>query len=293
MGRNIRDALKSIFRNFGLSMASIFSITITLLLVAISIVMSASVDHFTKLIKQDFTIVVFIENRLNQEETNQLESEIKKIDNIERIKFESKQEISKTMMESSDVFKNIMGRWNEKENPIQNTFLVKVEDTNLISKTAKKIENLDGVSNVKYGEGMVESMLSIFKVIEKALILIVISLIVVTAFLIANTIKLTIFARKREVEIMRLVGASNINIEISFIIEGLFLGLLGSLTPVIILIYGYSTIYKKFNGALFSPFIRLIHPEPFVYYVALSLVGLGVLVGMFGSLRAVRKHLKI
>lgn len=293
VGRNLRDAIKSIIRNFSLSVASIFSITITLLLVAASIVMSASVDNFTRLIKKDFTVVVFISNELDKNGIAELGDNIQKLDNIDKIIYESKQEISKEMMKSSDVFKNIISRWDDKNNPIQNTYLVKVKDTAAISKTAKDIQKLDGVTLVKYGEGMIENMLSIFNLIEKALVVLVLTLVVVTAFLITNTIKLTIFARRKEVEIMRLVGASNINIELSFIIEGLFLGLLGSLIPVIILVYGYTTIYQKFNGALFSPFIKLISPEPFVYLVSLSLIGIGVLVGMFGSLRAVQKHLKI
>ena len=92
---------------------------------------------------------------------------------------------------------------------------------------------------------------------------------------------------------MRLIGASNLNIRIPFIIEGLLLGLLGSIIPVALTIYGYNSLYHHFNGQLFSPFIKLIEPVPFVYYTSLILVGIGILVGMFGSWRAVRKHLKI
>lgn len=292
-GRSIRDALKSVIRNISLSIASIFSITITLLLVATSVVSSASVNNFTRLIKQDFTIVVFISNDLDEVGIDELQTTIKNMDNISEIAFESKYDISETMKKTSDVFNKIISNWDDKENPLQNTLSIKVKDSNQISTTAKEIEKLDGVSFVKYGEGMIENMLSIFRIIEKGLIVLVGALIVVTAFLITNTIKLTIFARRREVEIMRLVGASNINIELSFLFEGLFLGLLGALTPVIILIYGYLAIYEKYGGALFSPFIRLISPDPFIYIVSGLLILLGITVGMFGSLVAVRKHLKI
>ena len=121
----------------------------------------------------------------------------------------------------------------------------------------------------------------------------VVALIVVTAFLIVNTIKITIFSRKREIEIMRLVGASNINIKIPFIIEGLILGILGSIIPIITTCYGYTTLYDKFDGKLFTDIIKLIEPTPFIYYVSLILVVIGMVVGMFGSLRAVKKYLKI
>ena len=92
---------------------------------------------------------------------------------------------------------------------------------------------------------------------------------------------------------MRLIGASNLNIRIPFIIEGLFLGALGSIIPILMTIYGYETLYQKFGGQLFSPFIKLTRPEPFVYQVSAILLVIGMLVGMFGSLRAAKKHLKV
>ena len=98
-------------------------------------------------------------------------------------------------------------------------------------------EKIDGVVMVKYGEGMIESLLSIFKIVEKILIVIVISLVLVTAFLIVNTIKITIFSRQEEIEIKRLVGASNFSIKQPFVIEGLFIGV---------------------PYAIFSSFIRLL-----------------------------------
>lgn len=197
------------------------------------------------------------------------------------------------MMDSSDVFKSIMGEWDEEESPIQDTFIVKVSDINDIKKTADTIKEFEHVSLVKYGEGMVEQLVVVFDVVKKISIGMVIALIVVTAFLIANTIKITIFSRKREIEIMRLVGASNTNIKIPFIIEGLLLGILGSIIPIILTTYGYSALFSNFNGQLFSPFIKLIEPQPFIFQISGVLIIIGMLVGMFGSWRAVRKYLKI
>ena len=92
---------------------------------------------------------------------------------------------------------------------------------------------------------------------------------------------------------MRLVGASNFNIELPFIVEGLLLGLIGAILPVILVIYGYSSMYTNFDGQIISPFVKLVSPTPFVYIVAAMLIMLGILVGMVGSFRAVRKYLKI
>ncbi|MDD3305164.1 MAG: permease-like cell division protein FtsX [Bacilli bacterium] len=293
IGRDIRDAIKSVFRNFSLSMASISCITITLLLVSLAIVSSYNVDNFTKLISQDFTIVVFVNQDITEEELTEVEYNIKENSNVSEYKFQSKEDIAASMMETSDTFKNIMGQWDETENPLKDTFLIKVKNIEEITETAIVIEKLDNVSLVRYGEGIVENFLSVFKIIEKVLVAIVILFIFVTAFLISNTIKLTIFSRRREIEIMRLVGASNFNIELPFIVEGLFIGMFGAIIPIILTIYGYIALFTQFDGQLFSPFVRLVQPNPFVYIVSLIILSIGIIVGMFGSLSAVRKHLKI
>ncbi|MCI8446757.1 MAG: ABC transporter permease [Bacilli bacterium] len=291
--RNIRDAFKSVFRNFSLSLASISCITITLIVVALAIILSENVNNFATLVEKDVTIVVFLDRDITEEEISDVEDSINILDNVESVTFQDKMSISKEMMESSAVFENILGNYTEEENPIQDTFLVKVNEIEHIKKTADQIKEIDKVSVVKYGEGMVEQLVSIFDIVKKVSIGMVVALIIVTAFLISNTIKITIFSRKREIEIMRLVGASNINIKIPFLFEGLFLGMFGSIIPILATVYGYVALYNGFNGQLFSPFIQLIKPEPFIYIISIILLVIGILVGMFGSWRAVKKHLKI
>ena len=293
LGRNIRDSFKSVFRNYSLSLASISCITITLIVVAIFVILTFNVNNFTTLVEKDVTIVAFLDVDITQENIKVVEKKIADIDEVDNYTFQSKQEISEEMMASSETFKNIMKEWTEDDNPLQDTFLVKVKDINDIADVAKRIKKMDGVSIVKYGEGMVEQLISIFEVVRKICMGTVIALVLVTAFLISNTIKITIFSRRREIEIMRLVGASNINIKIPFIFEGLFLGIMGSILPIIATVYGYNLLYDNFDGQLFSPFIKLVEPEPFVLFVSLALLVIGILVGMFGSWRAVKKHLKI
>ena len=274
LGRNIRDSFKSVFRNFALSLASISCITITLIVVSISIILSINVNNFASLVEKDVTIVAFLDTQITEEQKTVVEE-------------------TAEMKDSSETFKNIMANWSEEENPIQDTYQVKVKEIEKIGKTAKEIEGIKGVSVVKYGEGMVEQLVVVFDTVRKICIGMVIALILVTAFLISNTIKITIVARKREIDIMRLVGASNINIKIPFIFEGLFLGALGSIIPIIATVIGYDTLFEHFDGQLFSPFIQLVNPNPFTFYVSVILLIIGILVGMFGSWRAVRKHLKI
>ena len=291
--RNIRDAFKGVFRNFSLSFASISCITITLIVVAVSIVLSQNVDNFTKLVEKDVTIVAFIDNDADKKQIEDIKDEIRTIDNVDKIEFKSKQKITKEMRNSSESFDSIMKNWNDEENPIQNTYQVKVVDINNIDDTADEIKKIDGITLVKYGEGMVDQLISTFEFIHKICIGAVAALIIVTAFLISNTIKITINSRRTEIGIMRLIGASNLNIRIPFIIEGLLLGMLGSIIPIIGTIYGYESLYKHFGGHLFSDFIKLIKPTPFIYITSLILLLIGILVGMFGSWRAVKKYLKI
>ena len=295
LGRSIRDSFKSVFRNFSLSIASISCITITLIVVAVSIILSFNVNNFTQIVEKDVTIVAFLDLDITQEDITKVYDKIIALDNVEasNVVFRDKMDISKEMMDSSDTLKGIMSKYTREDSPIQDTYQVKVTDINLISKTADEIKKIDHVEIVKYGEGMVEQLVSVFDIVRTATIIAVVALIIVTAFLITNTIKITIMSRKREIEIRRLVGASNINIKLPFIFEGLFLGMLGSVIPILLTIYGYTAVYDHFGGQLFTQFIKLVEPTPFIYYDSLVLLGIGMIVGMLGSAKAVRKYLKI
>ena len=289
--RSFKDGIRSVFRNFSLSTASIICTTITLILVAVAIIISKNVNNFTKDLEHDLTIVVFMDRDATSEDADVLQTKLENLSYVDTVMYESKEDVKAEMMKDSDTFSAIMGSWNADTNPLQNEFTIKVKDVNDLKKTAKTIEKYD--HSVQYGEGMVEKMVSLFDIVQKATLVIVIALIVVTAFLISNTIKITIFSRRNEIEIMRLVGTSNIAIKLPFLFEGFFLGIIGSIIPILITIYGYMFAYDRLDGYLFSNIIRMVKPESFVFIVALILLGIGAIVGMFGSYRSVRKHLKI
>ena len=140
---------------------------------------------------------------------------------------------------------------------------------------------------------MIEQLIAAFEFIHKICIGAVVALILVTAFLISNTIKITIYSRRNEIDIMRLVGTSNTVIKLPFIFEGLFLGIIGSIIPILGTIYGYVFFYDKLDGKMFTDIFTLVKPYNFVWQVSGVLVVIGALVGMFGSYKAVRKYLKI
>lgn len=289
-----RDAGKSVIRNFSLSLASISCITITLIVVALSIVLSYNVEEMTKHVSSNISIVVFLNSECDENDLKQIKSSIERLDNVDTITFKSKQEYAKETKELDDRFALIVDSWDDDTIPLLDSYEVKVKDIEQIKDTADKIKKMDKVFSVNFGEEYIESVITIFGVIEKVCIGGVIALVLVTAFLIANTIKLAIFSRKTEIEIMRLVGASNMSIKIPFLIEGSFIGLFGSIIPIIITAYGYNTLYNYLGGQLFSSSLgKLVAPYPFILWTSLILLLIGLLVGMFGSSRAVRKYLKI
>ena len=293
LNNNLKDSIKSVFRNFSLSVASISCITITLILVAVAILISENVNKLTDDIEKDVTIVVYIKKDATLEDRNALDTKINLLSNIESVTFMSKEEIRKDMSKDSEGLGTILSEYDENTNPLLDEYLVKVKDTEKIGTTAKQIKDLSGVSQVKYGEGMVEELVKIFDTVKKIMVVIVIGLVVVTAFLISNTIKITINNRKRQIEIMRLVGASNSYIKMPFFFEGIILGFIGSIIPVLLSLYGYVYLYDKMNGILFTEVISLINPNQVMTHLIITLILIGVIVGAIGSSRAVRRYLKI
>ena len=292
VGKNIRDAFKSVFRNFSLSMASISCTSITLILVSIALVVTYNVNSITKSIEDVLTIIVFVDNKATEQDIENVKYQIENNSNINKknVVYHTKDEIKESLSEDEDL-KSVFATLDE--NPIQSTYVVKVTDIKKITETANSFKNIPFVTQVKYGESMVNKLISMFDVIRNGCVIACIALILVTAFLIGNTIKITIFSRRQEIAIMRLVGTSNTVIKMPFLIEGFVLGFIGAIVPILLTIYGYTFLYDYVGGRLFTDLIVLVKPSEIIYAVSLVVLIVGGLVGMFGSLRAVRRYLKI
>ena len=300
INRYFRDAFHGVFRNFSLSLASISCITITLIVVAFSLLLSMNVENFSASIRKDVTVVMFLKSDTTAEDVSKIKKELEGVSNIENstIEFKSKADSALELKNGNDIFATTVDKWTDDTNPLLDSYMFKVKEIEEIDNTVKEVNNLpftkDKINNINYGEDIVHQMIVVFNVVRKICIVAVAALVLVTAFLIANTIKLAIYSRRREIEIMRLVGASNTSIKVPFILEGLFIGIIGSIIPILVTIFGYSTLYDFFGGKLFgSALAALIAPMPFVYNISGILVLIGILVGMIGSYQAVRKYLKI
>ena len=191
--RSLRDAFKSVVRNFSLSLASVTCITITLIIIAAALLISENVRNFTDEIEKDVTIVAFLDSDVSDEARKDFELTLKKNMNIETFEFKSKADVKEDMQKENETFSSVLKEWDDEENPLKDTYTIKVHDVNKIGDTAKEIEGIEGVNSVQYGEGLVEKLVGVFDAIEKITIVAAGALIIVTVFLIINTIKLTIF----------------------------------------------------------------------------------------------------
>lgn len=289
--RGIRDSFKSVFRNFSLSMAAVACTTITLILVSVAMIVSYNVDSVTNKLEDELTIVVYLKKDVPDEQIENLKTAFVQMKNVEEVEFKDNEDWKLEMKEYSETYSTALDYLDE--NPLLDSFVVKVKDVTHLKDTTEDIKEFEYVQSANYGEGMAETIITAFRVIEQITIIIVIALVFVTAFLISNTIKLTIFSRRNEIEIMRLVGSSNSTIKLPFIFEGFILGFIGSIIPILLSIYGYVLVYDHFNGYIISPIITLVKPFNFILIISLILLIIGCVIGMFGSYRAVRKYLKI
>ena len=297
-GRNIRNAFKSIFRNISLSSASIICSTITLVIVALALIVAGNINTFTKNLTDTMTMVVFVDTNATKEEIDKIKEDISALDTVRKdeIIYKTKEELKQETLDNSEegsTIHTIVSSWDENTNPLEAEFIVSVKEVKKLESTAKKIEKLNKVTKVKYSETVLNKMIPLVDIVKQITIWIIIGLIVVTVFLICNTIKLTIYSRSEEIEIMRLVGTSNGVIKLPFVIEGLVLGIIGAIIPIAVTIWGYIIAFDKLEGHFFSNAIKMIDPMPFTLYVSAILVGIGAIVGMFGSYIAVRRYLKV
>lgn len=290
--KSIKDAFRSIFRNLSLSMASVSCTAITLILVAVALLVTYNVNSITKDIEDVLTIVAFVDKNATEEQIANVKTAINSIKNVDSdlTEYDSQEEIKAILSEDEDL-KQILDVLDE--NPVSSSYIIRVKDVKKISDTAEAIKEIEHVTKVKYGETLVNKLLSMFDIVRIVCIVAVIVLLFVTGFLISNTIKITIFSRRHEIDIMRLVGTSNIVIKLPFLIEGFILGIIGSIVPVLLTIYGYTFLHDFIGGKLFTNLIVLVKPSEIIYATSLVVVIVGGLVGMFGSTKAVRRYLKI
>ena len=219
-----------------------------------------------------------------------IQSEISKLKNVSKVEVSSKDdELELMIKEKGDAFKAYRGE----TNPLSNAFFVYVKNASSIRKTSAQIQKIDGVSSTAFGGDSVTSLVDMLNMIQKIGLGIVALLILLSLYLIYNTIRTTIDSRSDEIIIMRTVGATNGFISNPFIVEGIFIGLFGSIVPYLLVHFGYEKLYESLDGKLFTPMFALFKPSTISFQVGLSIILAGALIGGLASLFAARKYLKM
>ena len=291
--RHFVTAVQNIWRNGVMSFSSIFAVTITLLLIGVIGVLALNVQDISANIEEGVSIYVKLERNIDSEAELAVGDQINAINGVTKSTYYTKdQELDKLIEEQGEDGAELFESYRD-ENPLGAAYEVEVKDASQIEAISKKIEEIPNVNSATYGGESTENMVQTLQTIQTGGTVFIVGLSVVALFMIANTIKITITARQTEISIMRMVGASNWYIRIPFMLEGMLIGLIGSIIPIIVLIYGYQTIYDYAGGALLSAMLALKEPMPFIRDFSLILAAIGAGVGLIGSFVSIRRFLKM
>lgn len=287
--RHFRESFKSLGRNGWMTFASVSAVTVTLLLVGVFFVLLMNMNNIASNIEKDVEVRVHLDVTATEENRLAVEEGLKAMPEVSDVIFSSKEEelviINESLGNAFTLF--------EQDNPLRDVYIVKTKTPEDVVKVAQKAEKLDFVESVKYGQGYVEKLFKIVDISRNIGLVLIVGLLFTAMFLISNTIKITIVARKSEIEIMRLVGATNSFIRWPFFLEGLWLGILGSIIPIALIATTYYQIYEYATPKMNIQFFELLSFNPFVYQVSGILLLMGALIGVWGSMMSVRKFLKI
>lgn len=290
--RHINESVKSLGRNGWMTFASIGAVAVSLILVGMFLMVMFNLNKIAGDIESDVEVRVYVSQSATQAQTRQLGSDLKQIRNVQSVTYESKKQGLNNLMKSLGNDKSTFSDL-KNENPLPNAYILKTDDPQQTTYVANKAQNLAYVSDVRYGKGTVEKLFHVINIARNIGIVLILGLLFTSIFLIANTIKLTIVARRREIEIMKLVGATNSFVRWPYFIEGLIMGVLGSVIPVLMVFIVYHFVYYNLGASFSGMFISLIPYQTMTTNLSLLLVGIGAAIGVWGSLNSVRKFLKI
>ena len=289
LGYLIKSGFTGIFSHGLMSFATV-TITMACLIIMGSFgLLVVNINEMIADLESENEVVAFIDENLTEEEARAIESLIEAVPNVADAQFMSRAEAMENFQEDYDpeLFDSL------DESVFRHRYIIQLTDISLMSQTEADLENIDGVAKVNahldYAQGFITAR-NIVSIVSLALIII---LIVVSFFIMTNTIKLATFTRREEIAIMRMVGASNGFIRCPFIVEGLVLGILGGLLAFIIEWGLYSLLLNRVMGGVTSTLITLVPFSAVMWPLLIAFLGVGILVGVFGGSSAIRNYLKV
>lgn len=287
----ITESLKSIKRNKTLSIASIATVMATLFIFGVFLMSIVTIDNIVDQIGSDLQAAIYLNDDIDQVQMDRIHKAIKSVPGVKSIGFRDKAAAFKDAQKMFGDNGEELVKGLEDSNPFPMAFVVNVDKPEYIEMVVEKVKNMKGIKNITEVTKAVQVIEKITKTIKVTGISLSIILLVVSIFLIGNTIKLAVFSRKREIGIMKYVGATDWFIRWPFIIEGMFIGFIGSIISIIVLFVTYKNfVFVKFtNSALFT----LVDPRYILVSLAWKFIIGGVVIGALGSMLAIRKHLKV
>ena len=293
LGNMIKGGFKGVWRNRGMSLASIASITSVLLILGLIIILILSINNLVLDVQKEFdTPHIYLKDDISSYE----------MEDIERAFNNNPHILDYTFLSDLEAMESIKEDWGEEGYVLEgldgsilpNSFVIKIDNISNIEKVLEGLLELDGVEGATNYQDSVNKLIKMTKYIKIGGVVIIAILILISIFIISNTIKLTVHSRSREINIMKFVGATDSYIRGPFIIEGLLLGLIASIISVAIVNYGYDNFFVSTSTRLFEYWrIELINPKVIIKDIMIVFTVLGSGIGALGSMISVRKFLKV
>ena len=284
----LREAASSFYRNRLLSFATISTVTVCILILGIAVLMSANAGSFMQQLESDVQIIAFIDRSLSAREVDAIGNRLEAMEGVARIDFVSRDQALAKLQETYggeyDLLETIG------TNPLPDSYDIKAKDPHDVPEIARKIEKIPGIYKVNYGEGVVEKLFSVTRGVRLVSIAFIILLASGAVFLISTTIRLAVYSRRKEVYLMKLVGATDWFIRWPFFIEGICLGAVGALIAMGLLAFGYSSLIGNMESVAIIP---VVNDAKVLRQIYLSLFGAGALLGVLGTYISVNRFLDV
>ncbi len=284
------ETLKGLYRNRWMCITSTGVVMVTLLMLGLFMLVNLNVRHITEAVKEQVEMVVYINEEADRAAVEELGRKILGHREVARVEYVSSEEHMGRLQQQLGGM--LEGYDSALDNPLLASFEVRTEDPEAVVRLADEFEAYPGVAAVFYGQGYVENLFEVTRVVQVIGLALMVGLAVTAVFLISHTIKLTVMMRKREITIMKYVGATNWFIRWPFLLEGLLMGLVGAALPLGILnyLYGSSIEWVDVNELMF---INLLPLQTVMAELAIYLVPLGTGLGILGSMLSMGRFLRV
>lgn len=287
-GYLIKEGVKSIFTHGFMSFASVTIIAACLIIMGTFTLLSINVDATIEKYEQENQILAFVDETLSLEEARAIQPRLEAITNVREVQFISNEEAwANFTSEYESDYSSLNAQ------TVRHRYVVYLDDLAMMKETVVMLEATNGIADVNAHQEIGDGFVMVRNVVSVISIIIIAILLVVSVFIMANTIKLATYSRREEIGIMKMVGAGNFFIRCPFMIEGLILGLLGGLIAFFIEWGLYSVLINKLMGGIVGSFIALVPFSVLGLPLMLVFIAVGLIVGVFGSNIAIRNYLKV